>query len=328
MTAVSDLKVWMDGKLVAGSDAKVHVLAHVLHYGSALFEGIRAYETHDGRTAIFRGKDHNRRLFDSAHIYRMHERGRVPAKMAALAAEKGWKLEIPFTSSETFEAMKETIRANNLKSCYIRPVIYRGMGGFGVNPLKNDINVFIAVWEWGAYLGADALEQGVDVCVSSWTRSRPNTLPAGAKSAANYMGGQLQKMEAIINGFTEGIGLDANGLVSEGSGENIFLIRGKHIYTTPLGGSILGGITRDTIMTLLGDMGFTVKEQSWPREMLYTADELFFVGTAAEVTPIRSVDNRQVGAGARGPITTEVQKRYLDLVHGKLEDKWGFLDYV
>ncbi len=320
--------VWMDGQFVPTSEAKISVGAHCVHYGSAVFEGIRAYETKDGRTAIFRGKEHNDRLFLSAHIYRMHEKGKIPPKMQKLAAEKGWKIEVPYSKAEFFETMKETIRRNKFKSCYIRPVIYRGNGGLGVFPMMNDIQAFIMSWEWGAYLGVDALEKGVDVEVASWSRARPNTIPPMAKAAANYMGGQLQKMEAIINGYNEGIGLDANGLVSEGSGENIFLVKDGVIYTTPIGGSILGGITRDTIMTLAKEKGYEIKEQSFPREMMYVCDELFFTGTAAEVTPIRSVDDIQIGAGKRGPITEELQSAYLGLVHGEIEDKWGFLVYV
>ena len=320
--------IWMDGEFVPASEAKMPVGAHCIHYGSAVFEGIRAYQTVDGRTAIFRGKEHNDRLFYSAHIYRMHEKGKVPAKMVKLAKEKGWKLEVPYSREEFFEAMKETVRRNKFKSCYIRPVIYRGAGGLGVFPMANEIQAFIMTWEWGEYLGKGALENGVDVEVASWNRSRPNTLPPMAKAAANYMGGQLQKMEAVINGYNEGIGLDANGLVSEGSGENVFLVKDNVIYTTPLGGSILGGITRNTVMILAKERGYEIKEQSYPREMMYLADELFFTGTAAEVTPIRSVDDIQIGEGKRGPVTEELQTAYLALVRGEIEDKWGFLDYV
>ncbi len=320
--------IWMDGEFVPYADAKIHVGSHCLHYASAVFEGIRAYETKDGRTAIFRGREHNDRLFNSAHIYRMHEKGRVPEKIKKLAEQNGWKVEIAWTREEFFEFMKQTIKKNGFKSCYIRPVIYRGAGGLGVFPMMNDIQAFIMTWEWGEYLGKGALENGVDVEVASWARARPNTMPPMAKAASNYMGGQLQKMEAVINGYMEGIGLDANGLVSEGSGENVFLVKDGVIYTTPIAGSILGGITRDTVIKLAKDKGYEIREESFPREMLYLADELFFSGTAAEVTPIRSVDDIQIGNGKRGPITEELQKAYLALVRGEIEDKWGFLDYI
>jgi branched-chain amino acid aminotransferase len=299
-------KIWMDGKMVDWDDATIHVCTHVVHYGSSVFEGMRCYKTPEG-AAAFRLEPHVKRLFDSAKIYRM---------------------DIPFTQQEISEAILETIRENKLEECYMRPVVYRGYSELGVNPFANPVNVFIAVWKWGKYLGAEALESGVDVCVSSWNRIAPNTMPALAKCGANYMNSQLIKMEAIRNGYVEGIALDVAGYVSEGSGENLFVVRNGELITPPLGASVLPGITRDCIIQLAGDLGITVKEQTIPREMLYIADEVFFTGTAAEVTPIRSIDKIQVGEGRRGPITQKLQERFFSIIDNECEDKCNWLTYV
>lgn len=299
-------KIWMNGEFVAWDDAKIHILSHVIHYGSSVFEGIRVYNSPDG-PVVFRLDEHVQRLIDSAGIYRM---------------------ELPYDFETLRAAMLETVRINNLDECYIRPVAYRGYGTVGVDPAGSPIDVAIAVWEWGKYLGPEALENGVDVCVSSWTRMAPNTMPNMAKAASNYMNSQLIKMEAIQNGYVEGIGLDTNGYVSEGSGENIFLIKGGEVYTTPIHGSILVGITRNTIITLLGEMGYTVREETIPREMLYLADEVFFTGSASEVTPIRSIDRISVGNGARGPVAEALQDRFFGMFDGKHADRYGWLTHV
>ncbi|WP_322512856.1 branched-chain amino acid transaminase [Chloroflexus sp.] len=298
--------IWFNGELVEWDKATVHVMAHAIHYGTSFFEGIRCYETPQG-PAIFRLTPHMQRLIDSAKIYRT---------------------TIPYTLEQLVAAVKETVRANRLRSGYIRPVVFRGYGEIGVNPLNNPVEVAIATIEWGKYLGAEAMEQGVDVCVSSWNRFAPNTMPALAKAGGNYMNSQLIKMEALANGYAEGIALDPNGHVSEGSGENLFLVRNGVVYTPPLTSSILSGITRDTVMTLLREMGIEVREQVLPREMLYIADELFFTGTAAEVTPIRSVDRIPVGAGRRGPITAAVQEAFFGIVQGERPDRYGWLEYA
>jgi branched-chain amino acid aminotransferase len=296
-------KVWHNGNFIPWPEATIHVAAHVVHYASCLFEGIRCYETPHG-PAIFRLKEHTDRLVNSAKIYRM---------------------ELPYTREQLAQAMVELVRINNARHCYIRPVVFRGVGEMGVNPMQNPIEIYLLAWAWGKYLGDEALRQGVDVCVSSWQRIAPNTLPAMAKSAANYMNAQLIKMEAITNGYTEGISLDASGHVSEGSGENIFVIREGKIFTPPLSASVLPGITRDSVITLAHEMGCAVSEQNIAREMLYIADELFFTGTAAEVTPIRSVDRIVVGKGQPGPVTRALQERFLSIVQGKAEDKYGWL---
>jgi len=294
-------KIWMNGTLVNWDEAKIHVLSHAVHYGSSWFEGIRCYDTKKG-PAIFRMDAHLRRLFDSAKIYRT---------------------EIPYTISQLAEAVKKTILANKLKACYIRPIVYRGYGDVGVNPLGCPVDVTIAVWEWGAYLGSEALEKGIDVCVSSWRRAAPDTFPAMAKSSGNYLNSQLIKLEALTNGYVEGIALDVHGMVSEGSGENIFVIRDSTIYTTPLGSSILPGITRASVVTLAKDLGYTVIEMAIPREMLYIADEVFFSGTAAEITPIRSIDKIVVGAGHAGPITKKLQNAFFTIIQsGKDKHHW------
>jgi branched-chain amino acid aminotransferase len=299
-------KIWANGKFVNWDDAKIHVLSHVVHYGTCIFEGERCYKTKGG-PAIFRLQDHTKRFFNSAKIYRM---------------------EIPFRPEEINQAIVDTIQANKLQEAYIRPIVFRGYDSLGVNPFNCPIEVYIAVWEWGAYLGEEALSQGVDVKVSSWNRIAPNTLPALSKAGANYMNSQLIKMEAMLDGYVEGIALDSSGFVSEGSGENLFLIRNQKIYTPPLSASVLEGITRDTIITLGKDMGYSVIEDNIPREMLYLADELFFSGSAAEITPIRSVDKIKIGAGKRGPVTEELQKEFFGIVRGEKKDKYEWLTYI
>jgi branched-chain amino acid aminotransferase len=298
--------IWFNGKLVPWEQATVHVLAHVVHYGSSFFEGLRCYETPRG-PAIFRLTPHMRRLFESAKIYRT---------------------ELPYTLEQLVAAVKETVRANKLRAGYIRPVVYRGYGEIGVNPAHNPVEVAIATIEWGRYLGAEAMENGVDVCVSSWNRFAPNTMPALSKAGGNYLNSQLIKMEALANGYAEGIALDVHGQVSEGSGENLFLVRDGVVYTPAVSSSILSGITRDTVITLLGELGVELRQQVIPRELLYLADELFFTGTAAEVTPIRSVDRIAVGQGRRGPITATVQAAFFGVVQGEREDRHGWLEYA
>ena len=294
-------KIWMNGKLVNWDDAKIHVLSHVIHYGSSWFEGIRCYETAKG-TAVFRLDKHIRRLFDSTKIYRT---------------------EIPYTEPQIEEAIMTTIRANKMKACYIRPVVYRGYGDVGVNPLGCPVDVTIAVWEWGSYLGAEALNNGIDVCISTWQRPAPNTLPQMAKAGGNYALSQMMKIEAIKGGFAEAVALDVSGNLSEGSGENIFAVKDDVIYTPPLSSSLLPGITRTSIMQIAKEAGHDVRETSIPREMVYVADELFFTGTAAEVTPIRSVDKVPVGTGKPGPVTMKLQKLFFDVVkNGKDPHNW------
>ncbi|HEV8231745.1 MAG TPA: branched-chain amino acid transaminase [Thermoanaerobaculia bacterium] len=296
-------KVWMNGRLVDFADAKIHAFSHVFHYGSAMFEGLRVYKTRNG-PAAFRLDDHIDRLYHSCRVYRM---------------------EIPYNAAEFKEAILDTIRANGFGACYVRPLIYRGLGALGVNPFKSPVDVIIAVWKWGQYLGDDAVENGVDVCVSSWNRMAPNTFPAMAKATGNYLNSMLIKMEAITNGYTEGIALDSAGRISEGSGENVFLVYRGRILTPPLAGSILPGITRETVITLARDAGYTVAEQQIAREMLYIADEVFFTGTAAEITPVRSVDRIPVGSGTRGPVTERLQKDFFALLDGDAEDRYAWL---
>ena len=298
-------KIWMNGKLVNWNDAKIHVLSHVVHYGSSWFEGIRCYETKKG-SAIFRLPEHLQRLYDSAKMY---------------------YTDIPFSQTELEKAIIEIIHANKMKACYIRPVVYRGYGDVGVFPLNNPVEVTIAVWEWGSYLGHDSLTSGIDVCVSSWFRPAPNTLPTMAKSGANYANSQLIKIEAVKMGFSEGIALDVNGQVSEGSGENIFVVKNGVVYTPAFTSSILGGITRSSIITLLQENSYTVKEVPVPRELLSVADEIFFTGTAAEVTPVRSVAGIQVGNGKPGLITKKMQEQFFDIVHNG-NDKHGWLRFI
>ncbi len=296
-------KIWHNGKLVPWDEAKIHVLSHVVSYGSSVFEGVRCYETEQG-PAIFRAADHARRLVDSAKIYRM---------------------DVPFSVEQITAGMVDVVGVNNLKSCYIRPIVLRGYGEMGVMPKNNPLETYMACWAWGKYLGEQALTEGVDVCVSSWTRIAPNTLPALAKAGANYMNSQLIRMEASINGYAEGIALDASGYVSEGSGENIFVVRDGKILTPPLSASVLPGITRDTILKIATQLDIPIVETVIPRELLYIADEVFFCGTAVEVTPIKSVDRIAVGKGTRGPITEKIQSRFFEIVLGKVRDQFKWL---
>jgi len=298
--------IWMNGKLVPWDEATIHVGAHVVHYGSAVFEGVRCYSTPDG-PAVFRLDAHTERLFNSAKIYRM---------------------DVPYTYEELSRAQLETIAANKKDACYIRPIIYRGYGQLGVNPFPCPVDVAVMVWDWGRYLGKEALETGVDVCVSSWSRIAPNTLPAMAKAAANYMNSQLIKMEAIKLGYVEGIALDTEGYLSEGSGENLFLVKNGTLLTPPLVSSVLPGITRDSVLQLARRLRIPIEEARLPREMLYIADEVFLTGTAAEITPVRSVDKIQIGKGARGPVTEALQKAFFDVVECRVPDELGWLTPV
>ena len=299
-------QIWHNGKMIEWDDAKVHVLSHVITYGSTVFEGIRCYNTQQG-PAIFRLREHTQRLLNSARIYRM---------------------DIPFTADELSQANLDVVRANKMNACYIRPMVMRGYGTAGVNPVGCPIEVYIACWEWAQYLGEEALHAGVDVCVSSWNRPAPNTLPQMAKAAANYMNSQLIRIEAHANGYSEGIALDVHGQVSEGSGENIFLLFGGTLITPPLSNGALPGITRNTVMQICRDLNIPVAEQIIPREMLYIADELFFCGTAVEVTPIRSVDRVTVGNGTRGSITKKIQDEFFALTSGKKPDRYSWLTPV
>ncbi len=299
-------KIWMNGEFIPWDSAQVHVLTHALHYGSSVFEGVRCYKTKHG-SAVFRLGEHVERLFQSSAIYGM---------------------TIPYDIEQICETVRETIRVNRLDECYVRPLVYRGLGDVGVNPKACPGDVMVAVWGWGAYLGPDAVENGVDVQVSTWQRFSPNTLPAMAKSAANYMNSQLVKMEAIDNGFVEGIMVNTSGHICEGSGENIFIVWKGKLMTPPLSASILPGITRDCIMTLAREKGYEVVEQDIPREALYICEEAFFTGSAAEVTPIRSVDRRVVGKGGRGPITRDLQEHFTAITVGEVDDKYNWLDYV
>ena len=303
MTIVKSDKVWHNGKFISWDDAVIHVASHAVSYASCLFEGIRCYATPQG-PAIFRLKDHVDRLIDSSKIYR---------------------LTLPYSSEEIQEALVELVQVNRMEHCYLRPIVLRGFGGVGVSPLENPVEVYLLCWEWGKYLGDAALKEGVDVCVSSWNRMAPNTLPAMAKAAANYMNSQLIKMEAELHGYVEGIALDPSGLVSEGSGENIFVAKGGKLYTPSLASSVLPGITRDSVMTLAGVMDVPLVEQALAREFLYLADEVFLTGTAAEITPVRSIDRITVGSGRPGPITKGLQERFLSIVHGEAEDRYGWL---
>jgi branched-chain amino acid aminotransferase len=298
-------KIWHNGKLIPWDDAQIHVMSHVVNYGSSVFEGIRCYAPPSG-PAIFRAQEHTQRLLDSAKIYR---------------------IDVDFTREELISGMLELVKNNGVWPCYMRPIILRGYGEAGVNPFNSPTEVFICNYPWGKYLGSDA-GQGVDVCVSSWTRIAPNTLPAMAKSGANYMNSQLIKMEAIINGYVEGIALDANGYVSEGSGENVFIVRNGTLQTAPLGNSVLPGITRDSVLQIARGLGIPVAEQGIPRELLYIADEAFLTGTAAEITPIRSVDKISVGKGVTGAVTKAIQKEFYGIVHGEKADRFGWLTPV
>jgi branched-chain amino acid aminotransferase len=298
--------IWRDGAFVRWEDAQVHVLAHSMQFGSSAFEGMRCYSTPQG-PAIFRLEDHLRRLIASCRIYRM---------------------EVAYSLEELVAACCELVERNGLLACYIRPMVVRGYGAAGMVPLASPVEVYLPCWPWGAYLGDGALENGVDACVSSWNRVAPNTIPAGAKIAGNYLSGQLVKMEALANGFAEGISLTIDGMIGEGSGQNIFLVRDDVLYTPPINGTILPGITRNSIMTLARDAGIPVREVEMPRDMLYVVDEIFFSGTAAEITPVRSVDKIAVGNGKVGPITRQLQQRFLDVANGRIEDAHGWLTHV
>ena len=299
-------KVWMNGKLVDWKDATIHVASHVIHYGSGVFEGIRSYDSKKGAN-VFRLPEHMRRLIDSCRVYRM---------------------DLSYSLEQLSDAVLETIRANNFKSCYIRPLIYRGYAQLGVNPMPCPVETAVIVWEWDSFLGEDALAKGVDVGVSSWTRIAPNTFPALAKSTANYANSALIKMQATVDGYAEGIALDESGLLSEGSGQNLFLVRDNVVYTPSVTSSILQGITRDTVLTLTRDLGLEVREQPLPREFLYLADEAFFCGTAVEITPIRTIDKITVGDGRRGPVTAALQERFFGIIKGDLADEHNWLTPV
>jgi branched-chain amino acid aminotransferase len=298
-------KVWKNGEFIDWDDARIHVMSHVVNYGSSVFEGIRCYNTTKG-SAVFRLPEHMQRLVNSAKIYRMDSK---------------------FTRDEFCDATVELIRQSGLDACYIRPLIFRGLDeakpAFGVNPFPNPIDSYIATWEWGKYLGEEALESGIDVCVSSWTRITSNSMPAMAKAGANYMNSQLIKMEALLGGFSEGIALDDRGYVSEGSGENVFLVNGGKLITPPLGASILPGITRDSVIQIAREMGIEIIETTIQRAALYLADELFFTGTAAEITPIRSVDRITVGSGKRGEITKRLQEEFFAIIMAERPAPFG-----
>ena len=298
--------IWRDGEFVAWKDATVHVLAHSMQFGSSVFEGVRCYATPRG-PAIFRLEDHLQRMLNSCKIYRM---------------------EVPYGIDELVAATCEVVDRNKVDACYIRPMVIRGYGSAGMVPLGAPVETFIPCWPWGTYLGEGALENGVDACVSSWHRMAPNTTPSMAKVAGNYLGGQLIKMEALANGYGEGIALGPEGMISEGSGQNVFIVQKGVIFTTPSNGTLLPGITRGSIITLARDAGIEVREQLMPRETLYTADEVFLTGTASEVTPVRSVDKIAVGQGKAGDITRQLQRTFLDLVHGKGQDTHGWLTHV
>src|SRR5215468_9722474 len=298
-------KIWHNGNLIPWNDAQIHIMSHVVNYGSSVFEGIRCYAP-DG-PAIFRLRDHMQRLVDSAKIYR---------------------LDFDYTLDQLCDAACDLVAANGIWPCYLRPIVLRGYGEAGVNPFNSPVDVYMANYPWGKYLGKGSVTEGVDVCVSSWTRIAPNTLPAMAKSGANYMNSQLIKMEAILNGYVEGIALDVNGYVSEGSGENLVVVLKGTVFTAPLGNSVLPGITRATAIELIRELGFPVVEQMIPREMLYIADEVFFTGTAAEITPIRTVDKIAVGDGKTGPITRALHKEFFDIVEGRVPDRHGWFTQV
>ncbi len=298
--------IWMDGKLVEWDNAKIHINSHVIHYGTGVFEGLRCYKTPKG-SVIFRLKEHTDRLFNSAKIYRM---------------------DIPFSKGEINQATIELIKANEQEECYIRPLVYRGYNELGVNPFNCPVNVAISTFYWGAYLGSGSTEKGVDVMVSSWNRMAPNTFPAMAKTCANYMNSQLIKMEAIKYGFVEGIALDVYGFVSEGSGENIFVVKDNKIYTPPLHATVLPGITRDSVIKIARDLGYEVHEAKFLREFLYIADEVFFTGSAAEITPIGTIDKITIGKGGVGEITKQIQKHFFGIINGEINDKYGWLTPV
>jgi len=299
-------KIWMNGKFIDWMDAKVHVMSHVIHYGSSVFEGMRCYKTTHG-PSIFRLADHIRRLFDSAKIYRM---------------------PIPYSIEEIIQACKDAIKINGVESAYVRPIVFRGYHSLGVDPTKCPVDVVIGVLNWGRYLGEEAIVKGVDVCISSWNRMAANTMPTMAKAGSNYMSSQLIKMQAMVDGYAEGIGLDVNGYVSEGSGENVFAIRGGVIYTPPIDASILPGITRDSVIKIARELNIPLVECQIAREMLYIADEVFLSGTAAEITPVRSIDRIEIGKGSRGALTQKIQKRYFEYVTGECDDQYAWHDYI
>ncbi len=298
--------IWRDGEFIRWQDATVHVLAHSMQFGSSAFEGIRCYKTPRG-PAIFRLEDHLQRLINSCRIYRM---------------------EVPYTLDELVAANCELVERNGMESCYLRPMIIRGYGAAGMVPFDSPVEVFLPCWPWGAYLGDHAMENGADTCVSSWHRMAPNTTPSMAKIAGNYLGGQLIKMEALANGFDEAIALGPDGMISEGSGQNVFIVHRGVVYTTPLNGTLLPGITRDSIITLAREAGLEVRETPLQREFLYAADELFLTGTASEVTPVRSVDRLTIGQGRMGEVTRMLQRTFLDIVHGRADDRHNWLCHV
>ena len=299
-------KIWMNGEFIEWKDATIHVMSHVIHYGTSVFEGMRCYKTPQG-PSIFRLADHIRRMFDSAKIYR---------------------IPIPFSQDEMVDACKQTIIVNGFESAYVRPIVFRGYHSLGVDPSKCPVNVAIAALNWGKYLGEEGVTKGVDVCISSWNRMAPNTMPTLAKAGSNYMSSQLIKLEAMADDYAEGIGLDVDGFVSEGSGENIFVVRDGKIYTPTVDSCILPGLTRHCVVTIAKEFDIPVVETRIQREMLYIADEIFFTGTAAEVTPIKSVDRILIGSGARGPITERVQSRYFEYVNGERQDVYGWHDPI
>ena len=299
-------KIWFNGKFVDWKDANLHVLSHVVHYGTSVFEGIRCYNTKNG-PAVFRLREHVQRLINSGKIYRMI---------------------IPYTVDDICQAILDTIRINGLKQCYIRPIAFRGYGELGVYPMNCPVETVIAAWAWGKYLGEEAIEEGVTIGTSSWRRMAPSTMPNMAKAGSNYMNSQLAKMESIVNGYDEAIMLDYHGMVSEGSGENIFVVLDGIIYTPPISSSLLSGLTRGAVITLAREMGLEIREEQIPREMLYIADEVFLTGTAAEVTPVSSIDKIVIGKGIRGDITKKIQEAFFSVVDGEKEDKHGWLTFI
>lgn len=298
--------IWRDGEFIKWDDAQVHVLAHSVQFGSAVFEGVRCYSTPKG-PAVFRLREHFKRMFNSCKIYRM---------------------DVRWTTDQLVEATRALVKRNTLDACYIRPMVLRGYGAAGMVPFDSPVETYLPCWPWGAYLGENALEKGVDACVATWNRVAPNTIPAAAKIAGNYLGGQLIKMEALRNGYEEAIALGPEGMVSEGSGQNVFAVEGRTLFTPPIDGTLLPGITRDTVLTLAADLGFSVSVQSLAREVLHTCDELFLCGTASEITPVRSVDRLPVGAGTVGPVTRALQSRFLEIVSGRALDAYGWLTAV
>jgi branched-chain amino acid aminotransferase len=299
-------KIWMNGEIIPWKEATIHIASHVIHYGSSLFEGLRCYKTPKG-TVIFRLEAHTKRLYNSCKMYR---------------------IQIPYPKEELNQAIIDLIELNKYDECYIRPVVFRGYGTLGVNPLENPIVTAILLWKWGKYLGEEALTNGVDVRISSWRRMAPDTFPALAKSGANYMNSQLIKMEAVLDGYVEGIALTSEGHISEGSGENLFCVIDRILHTPPLSSSILPGITRNSVIKLAGEQGIEIKEMSIPREMLYIADEVFFTGSAAEITPIRTIDKIKIGSGKIGPVTKILQDGFFAYINGEREDKYNWLTYL